>query len=160
MKRIKAGTTSITRVKVEGEVKTVRIKAPESPKRVKVEATAPIEVERVKLGTQRVYNGGFVKDLKTGMLYRDGEFYRIVENCPFKCWPDGTLKDQKTETHVCWFGRIAKKPSDDDLRIASENIMRCMMRAFPELYYNLETGERENKATDHEGNMLFKHTIV
>lgn len=160
MKHIKAGTEAIARVKMEGEVKTVRIKATESPKRIKAEATTQAEVERVKLSTQRVYNGGFVKDDKTGMLYRDGEFYRIMDGCPFKCWPDGMVKDQKTDTHTCWFGRISKKPTEEDLLIASKNIMKCMIKSFPELFYNLETGERENKMTDHEGNMRFKHTIV
>ena len=143
-----------------GNEKVSRVKAPESPKRIKAEATTPEPVERVKKQTQRVYNGGFVKDDKTGMLYRDGEFYKIIDGCAFKCWPDGFVKDQKTDTHVCWFGQVKRKPTDEDLRIASMNIMKCMVKCFPELYYNMETGERENKTVDADGNMKYKRILV
>lgn len=139
MVRIKAG---IPRVKAQPDKVVVeRVKAS------KTEEKAP-SIERIKPKTERIYNGGFLKDSKTGMFIKDEEYYKLVDDCYFKCWPDGNIKDQKTETHVCWFGKITRKLTQEQSDAAALAIQKCMVKCFPEMYYNMETGERENKITE------------
>lgn len=140
MKRVKAGSEEIARVKVKPEQTVVlRVKTNETTQ----EST---QVERVKPKTERVYNGGFIKDEKTGMFFKKGEFYKLIDGCYFRCWEDGNIKDQRTDTHVCWFGKITRKATEEQLREAAIAVQKAMIRAFPEMYYDVKTGERVNPA--------------
>jgi hypothetical protein len=137
MKRIKAGAQAITRVKTNPD-KTVTVE----------NHTESAPIERIKPKATRLYSGGFTKDPKTKMFLKGGEYYKLIDGCYFKAWPDGNIKDQKTATHVCWFGKITRKATQEELMAASMAIRKCMVKCFPEMYYNMETGERENQITE------------
>lgn len=131
-----------------------RIKAGSEP----ICADASGIIERVKVKPDRVYNGGYVKDKETGLLIKNGELYKYIDGCYFKCWPDGNLKDQKTETHCCWFGKITKLASDDELRKVSMSVTRQMIKCFPGTYFDLTTGERK-QASDEDGMIVNRKLI-
>ena len=139
------------RIKV-GQVKRIKPNLNNSIERVKV---VP---ERIKVLPDRIYTGGYVKDKETGLLIRNGELYKYVDGCYFKCWPDGNLKDQKTETHCCWFGKITRLATQEELREVSVAVTKQMIKCFPGTYYDQETGAR--KAASNEDGMIINRKLI
>ena len=66
MERIKAPVSRIKTESVKSPVR--RVKADKTP-------TESAPIERIKPTATRIYNGGMIKDPKTKMFWKDGEFY-------------------------------------------------------------------------------------
>jgi len=151
MERIKAGSKAIARVKMDPDkTVTVRMKT----KEITTEASP---IERIRPEATRIYSGGLIKDPKTGMFWKDGEFYKLADGCYFKAWPDGHLKDQRTETHVCWFGKVTRSSTEETKIRISRAIQLQMMKCFPEVFYDLDTGERR---VFNEDGSYYEHKLV
>lgn len=154
MERIKAPVVRVM------QKAPARIKPNQAPKRIKPggdKLKHSID-KKVVIPSERIYNGGMVKDQKTGMYWKDGEYYKKVDGCYLKCWPNGFLKDQKTPTHVCWFGRVHRRSTEEELRKASIAVITAMVKSFPEDYYD-ENGNRISQV-DEDGCMIYKRKLI
>jgi hypothetical protein len=105
----------------------------------------------------RVYSGGMVKDQSTGMFWKDGQYYKKFDGCYFKCWPDGNIRDQKTSTHVCWFGKISRVPTEAEYKEVALIVQRAMMRIMPSEFFD-EEGRRIS-CVDAAGNFIYERIL-
>jgi hypothetical protein len=122
-KRVRINPNPPKRVKIAEKPQRVTLsEAAEQTKRVRVEDTP--EDRRKHVG-----NGVWLDE--------KGCYWKKVDGVWLSCFPSGYLKDQKTETHTCHYGRAFpnKKLTDEERKKLDKAIFDRMEECFPNSSY-------------------------